>query len=1043
MTYKFAHISDVHWRSLKRHDEYRTILTEMFVKLQQESPDVIFIGGDIVHSKTQGISPEIIENLNWWFTSLSKIAPVHIILGNHDGLILNEDRQDAISPIISAINDSNIYLYKKSGIYPTGLDNINWCVFSCFDQKNWSKIKPDSNAINIACFHGAVMNSKTDTDWQLEGEVSLDFFDDYDFGFLGDIHKRQYLDKDKRIAYPGSPIQQNYGEDLIKGFLIWEIKNRHDFNSRFVSLDNPHPFVTIDWQDNLEKTILFCEKVKRRSRFRIRSDQNITQSEIKILYHYLKNDKNAHEIVFQNNTKNDTRSNTTEKTSLYKSIDIRKSEDRLKVFNSYFENIESDIVEKVDLLFKENLDKIPNNLTDIFGQNWSINSLEFDNTFSYGKNNYINFNKLNGVVGIFGNNRTGKSSIPGTLMYTLFNTTDRGAIKNQDIVNIRKGSCKSKVNITIGTKNYDIVRETTKKTNKNNKLSANTNLSLIETSKSVDETEEQRRETEKILRNLIGTSDDFLYTSFASQGSMNTFINEKSSARKSVLSKFLNLDIYEDLYKNSRESYIVLKNNLKNTSEKNWTILKNEIVDNINSKKNSLVESEEELKINREKEVETRLKIKEIETNISNHPSGHTYQSAVKELDYITSRKNETKTDIVNLTQKVKDLKLKLHKIAEFKKDFPIETLKEQKDKLDNLLSDLKDYKNKKSLLITQKNNKNEEIKILDQVPCGDKFPTCKFISKAHSSKSDINEISLNVTKIEASIYEIQSVIKTLEKDSLDQKIDKYNDILNKEYKAGVDIESIQNKIEIKNSKLKDLKDKKNNIQVVLEELENFNNNKHIDKLNNVKTGLNRLQNCIFDLEAFIKKENREIFSLENDYKSLELEEQQYNKIIEEWKIYDLYSQAVSKKGIPTMLIGSYLPKINKEIESILSGVTSFKIKILDDENNSNLNVYIDYGDSIRIIECASGMEKMMASIAIRVALTNISTLPKSDIFIIDEGFGALDASNIEACAKLLKSLKKYFKTILIISHIDAIKDVVDKNLEVIIKGNDSYVEYR
>ena len=1041
--FKCAHISDVHWRSLKRHDEYKQIFTRMFEKLKNEEPDIIFIGGDIVHSKTQGISPEIIENLNWWFNELANIAPVHVILGNHDGLILNEDRQDAITPIISAINNNNIKLFKKSGTYPTGIEGFNWCVFSCFDQKNWNLVKPVQDEINIACFHGAVMNSKTDTDWQLEGEVKLDFFNDYDFGFLGDIHKRQYLDKDKRIAYPGSPIQQNYGEDLKKGFLIWEIKNRHDFKSKFISIDNPHPFVTIDWKDSLEKTILFCEKVKNKSRFRIRVNQNITQSEIKILYHYLKNDKKAHEIVLQNNVDNNTSTTTKETSSLYNKLNIRKSEDRNEIFKSYFNDIDKDIIEKIDVLFKENLDKIPQSLTDAFGQNWSINNMSFDNTFSYGKNNFINFNKLNGVVGIFGNNRTGKSSIPGTLMYTLFNTTDRGAIKNQDIVNIRKGSCKSKVNITIGTKNYDIIRETTKKTNKNNKLSANTNLSLIETSKSVDETEEQRRETEKILRNLIGTSDDFLYTSFASQGSMNTFINEKSSARKSVLSKFLNLDIYEELYKNSRENYIVLKNNLKNTSEKNWTILKNEIVDNINNKKNNLIKSEEELKINREKEIETRLKIKEIEKNISNHPSGHTYQSAVKELDYINSRKNEAENDIVNLTQKVKDLKLKLHKIAEFKKDFPIEILKEQKEKLDNLLSDLKDYKNKKSLLVTQKNNKNEEIKILDQVPCGDKFPTCKFISKAHSSKSDINEINLNIVKIESSIYEIQSVIKHLEKDSLEQKIDKYNDILNKEYKAGVDIESIQNKIEIKNSKLKDLKDKKQNTQIILEELENFNNNKHIDKLNNIKTDLNRLQNCIFDLESFIKKENREIFFLENDYKSLELEEQQYNKIIEEWKIYDLYSQAVSKKGIPTMLIGSYLPKINKEIESILSGVTSFKVKILDDENNSNLNVYIDYGDSIRIIECASGMEKMMASIAIRVALTNISTLPKSDMFIIDEGFGALDASNIEACAKLLKSLKKYFKTILIISHIDAIKDVVDKNLEVIVKGNDSYVEYR
>jgi exonuclease SbcC len=146
----------------------------------------------------------------------------------------------------------------------------------------------------------------------------------------------------------------------------------------------------------------------------------------------------------------------------------------------------------------------------------------------------------------------------------------------------------------------------------------------------------------------------------------------------------------------------------------------------------------------------------------------------------------------------------------------------------------------------------------------------------------------------------------------------------------------------------------------------------------------------------------------------------------------------VSKKGIPTMLINNSLPLINKEINNILSGVTNFSINIEDEA--SSLNVYIDYGDSKRIIECASGMEKMITSIAIRVALINISSLPKSDIFIIDEGFGALDDSNIESCSRLLTSLKKYFKTILIISHVDSIKDIVDKNIEISKKGNDSYV---
>ena len=52
------------------------------------------------------------------------------VSGNHDGLILNEDRQDEISPILSAINNPNIKLYKKSGVYSTGKKGFNWCVFN-------------------------------------------------------------------------------------------------------------------------------------------------------------------------------------------------------------------------------------------------------------------------------------------------------------------------------------------------------------------------------------------------------------------------------------------------------------------------------------------------------------------------------------------------------------------------------------------------------------------------------------------------------------------------------------------------------------------------------------------------------------------------------------------------------------------------------------------------------------------------------------------------------------------------------------------------
>ena len=138
--------------------------------------------------------------------------------------------------------------------------------------------------------------------------------------------------------------------------------------------------------------------------------------------------------------------------------------------------------------------------------------------------------------------------------------------------------------------------------------------------------------------------------------------------------------------------------------------------------------------------------------------------------------------------------------------------------------------------------------------------------------------------------------------------------------------------------------------------------------------------------------------------------------------------------------MSSQLPIINEEISKILQGVVGFTVELEVNEASNDMNVYINYGDSKRIIECASGMEKMMSSLAIRVALINVSSLPKTDLLVIDEGFGALDDMNIEACSRLLDSLKKWFRNILIISQVDAVKDTVDNVLDITQKEKDSRV---
>ena len=1044
--FKCAHISDVHFRSLKRHNEYKIVFSEVFKKLKEiKELDAIFIGGDIVHSKTQGITPELIDVLNWWFTSISEIAPTYVILGNHDGLILNEDRQDAITPIVNALNNKNIYLYKKSGVYPLAVNNtglpINWCVFSCFDEKSWKNVKPVKDEINIACFHGAVTGSKTDVDWELEGEVKSSFFDGYDFGFLGDIHKKQYLDLEKRIAYPGSTVQQNYGEDISKGFLLWEIKSKNDFKSKFFKIKNPHPFLTLDWRGNVEETLIFASKVKSGVRFRVRSNESISQAEIKLIHHYLKNEKSAKEIVYQINSAK-TNKNTTIFENTNKTLNIRKKPDRKQLICDYFENIDEETTEKIDSIFVKTLDKIPQDLKDIYGQKWSINSMSFDNTFSYGKNNFINFDNMNGIVGLFGNNRSGKSSIPGTLMYTLFNTTDRGSLKNQDIVNIRKGSCKSTANITIGTEKYTIERETTKRTNKRNEISATTKLTLKSTNNLIDETEEQRRETEKNLKKLIGSSEDFLYTSFASQGDINTFIKEKNSARKSILSKFLNIQIYEELYKQSRDEYSTLKALLNSKEEKDWNGITLNNIENIKNNNNLILQKKEEISKDRDALLKLNVELENLRNNNKKHPSGHNNNSASKHKNYLVECLNSSKHKKESLIKEKLKIQSSLLKIKEFKEKFSIDELNSEKERLDILEKKLSNFKSSLLTANTKKSSIENEIKILNQVPCGDMFKECKFIKKAHLQKSTISDVKKEIIKLEGNVFEINGIVKRLKENQINEKIIKFENILKKEYKLNIDLESIETKIDFANKEIAVVLEKIKSIDIILDELKLLNVDQTIKKESNIQNCIKSIQQKISNNEVEILNLNKNNFSYEKEIEDLKIEKEEYYKIIEEFRINDIFSTLVSKKGIPTMLINSYLPKINQEINLILNGVTSFKVYLEEEEKNNNLNVYIDYGDSKRIIECASGMEKMMASIAIRVALVNISSLAKSDIFIIDEGFGALDDTNIEACSRLLNSLKKYFKSIIIISHIDAIKDIVDKNIEIGINGNDSYVRF-
>jgi len=226
MVKTIAHLSDIHIRKLHRFVEYREVFKRLYKQLKQLKPDLIYIGGDIVHGKLD-TSPEEVRMVANLFLKLSKIAPTIIIPGNHDCNLNNKSREDTLSPIVDLVQkiNPNLHYWKKSGVYT--IEYIDFGVMSIFDiNKDGNQVTtnlPDpkdlDNDHKIALFHGAVGTFLYDNGFQVTDEnVSVNTFSGYDILMAGDIHLKQKLSE-------YGDIEMEIDEDDLEQYIKngWEI----------------------------------------------------------------------------------------------------------------------------------------------------------------------------------------------------------------------------------------------------------------------------------------------------------------------------------------------------------------------------------------------------------------------------------------------------------------------------------------------------------------------------------------------------------------------------------------------------------------------------------------------------------------------------------------------------------------------------------------------------------------------------------------------------------------------------------------------------
>lgn len=1044
---KIIHISDVHIRNLKYHEEYRRVFDNLYKEIERIKPDFVINTGDTAHTKTQ-ISPEFVDLCSHHIRSISNICDYHILLGNHDLNLMNPNRQDAITPIVESIGRENVFLHKKSGVVSLN-DATDLYVFSCADKKNYplKEKELESDKIKIGLYHGVVHSAVTDSNWEMkDSDVNVDFFKGLDFVLLGDIHKHQFLDSNNRIAYAGSLIQQNFGEDNTKGFLLWDINGKNDWNVEHVHLEGSRRFFTLRLENGL-KVPANCD-VEPGARVRVLADKSFTAAEQVTFENEIRNRFHPYDIVsVPPQSISNRRDSQTNKIRPENLRDITAQEELLRKFFKG-KNLNEDVLNTIFELnkkFQIEIEKNEDVTRDVF---WSLKSLAWSNLFNYGEDNFIDFSKIKGINGLFAPNSAGKSSFIDIILETLFDKTTKDVSKNLFLVNDNKKVASMVAKISIGDEDFIVERKIEKLKYGQRKLDetkewGKTSLNFYLVDEDGNQAEslngQLRPETERAIRKRFGTFEDFVLTSLLAQSRDSDIIKCKETDRRKILYKFLDLDIFEQKGRLAKEEgkkhFQKLKdfdaNNLENLLSKSKQKLE-EAYQKINELKKDKNEKLKDVQDSREN-ISRLLSMKEGVGQVLSE------EDIERSWSHARDRFNEHLKLYNDLLDEETKLRARLADLREEYTTYDANKIKKDIEHLNKLISEL-DVSEK--MLTKQKNMLSQwkkEVSILDSVPCGNSFPTCQFLINAFEKKSQTKSIEDEISKTEKSKELAERLISDFKENSDDP-----NELLKRFTTIKDLILEIQSKlkgaeISKENCHLKMANEWREALRADLnrdkfkKDKDAIKKNEKIDhEIRNIESNVKKIEESIKSIDERIIEHTKNVAINETVAKNVTEQLKSFQQLKDLCNAYEYYSEAMGKYGIAYHILVEKLPILNEEINKILSFVVDFSVLLEHDSEEQTIKMHIKYGDyPSRPIELAGGAEKMISSIAIRVALLRITNLPKTNMFIIDEGFGSLDVKNVDSINKMFDYLRSVFEHVIIISHIDVMKDLVDNNIEI------------
>jgi len=864
--------------------------------------------------------------------------------------------------------------------------------------------------------------------------VKIAKFKGYDMGLLGDIHKRQHLDKKETISYCGSLVQQNHGEGLSHGYLLWDVPKR---KSEYIEIPNDYGYYTINIDDG---KVPECPDIPQKARLRVRVS-NTTPSQLKKAMTLIHSKYGIKEVSV---TKTDSIYSTDKVRGQHIAVgNVRDADYQFNLIDEYLKTnhfVDDETLIDIKKINEELNGRLPEDDVNR-GVNWQVKKFEFDNMFSYGEDNVVDFTKLNGIVGLFAPNAQGKSSLLDALSFCLFDRSSR-AYKAVNVLNNKKDWFKCKATLEVEGVEYFIERDAKRQSNGHVKVNVEF-YTFADDGEKVSMNGDQRRTTDVNIRRLIGTYDDFVMTSLSLQTNSTVFIDKTQKERKDLLAQFMGIGVFDDLWKLAADEIHDVSSLLKSFKNNNYDTDLAEIKESLTDfrkESRELTVTKKEMVADKKKSdrkiITLTKKLKKVDDTVGS-------------LDELEERKANLNNTLATTDEKFGKLKTlsEQYKVEETELTEKINIYKE--NEVGKKFAQFEQYSLEKSnhqieidklkIEVQHKLDKIDKLGNLEHDPDCTYCMSNPFTLDAIETKEKLNEDKTLADTFLKKSSELDSIINglshiTAHKQQMDSCINNFNLLTSNISKTDSEQKLTTEKKKNLISQLAIVEDK---INLYHEQEKDILFNK--DLYNSIDSEQNNSDNLeveIEDLDKKLQTANGEIKVLETNRRNIMSNIKKVEELEGKYAAYQYYMDAIKRDGIPYELISKALPTIEGAVNDILAQIVDFSMIL--EMDGKNINCYIVYDDdNVWPLELSSGMERFISSLAMRVGLINVSNLPAANFLAIDEGWGTMDSDNLNSVYNLFQYLKTQFQFTMIVSHIDSMRDAVDTLLE--IKKEDNF----